>query len=291
MSRLSRRMFLKSSTIAAGLTVIPWRPTYPQGQSAATSYAANEKLNIAGIGVGGRGGGHVEPSLHENLVAVCDTSQGAVDGCLRHAERFYKDQNANKPLPASFSDYRELFDKLGKQIDAVFVATPDHHHAPASMLAIRNGKHVYCEKPLTHDIDEARQLTLAAREHKVATQLGNQGRAGEGLAAAVRDYLGRHDRPCHRGPRVDRPAGHSEPFLVAAGRHAARRRRSGARRPELGRVARPRARAAVPGRLQGRQVPGQEASISRSSGAAGGISAPGPWATSAATRSAACSPR
>ncbi|MCU0874338.1 MAG: Gfo/Idh/MocA family oxidoreductase, partial [Pirellulaceae bacterium] len=179
MSRLSRRMFLKSSTIAAGLTVIPWRPAYPQGQSAATSYAANERLNIAGIGVGGRGGGHVEPSLQENLVAVCDTSQGAVDGCLRHAERFYKDQNANKPLPASFSDYRQLFDKLVKQIDAVVVATPDHHHAPASMLAIRNGKHVYCEKPLTHDIDEARQLTLAAREHKVATQLGNQGRAGE----------------------------------------------------------------------------------------------------------------
>ncbi len=179
MSRLSRRVFLKSSATAAGLTVIPWRPTYPQGQSAATSYAANEKLNVAGIGVGGRGGGHVEPSLQENLVAVCDTSQGAVDGCLRRAERWYKDQNANKPLPASFSDYRELFDKLGKQIDAVVVATPDHHHAPASMLAIRNGKHVYCEKPLTHDIDEARQLTLAAREHKVATQLGNQGRAGE----------------------------------------------------------------------------------------------------------------
>ena len=180
LSRLSRREFLKSSTIAAGLTVIPWRPTYSQGQSAATSYAANEKLNIAGIGVGGRGGGHVEPSLQENLVAVCDTAQAAVDGCLRRVERFYKDQNANKPLPERFSDYRELFDKMGKQIDAVFVATPDHHHAPASLLAIRAGKHVYCEKPLTHDIDEARQMTLAAREHKVATQLGNQGRAEEG---------------------------------------------------------------------------------------------------------------
>jgi predicted dehydrogenase len=83
-------------------------------------------------------------------------------------------------LPKSFSDYREMFDKMQGQIDAVFVATPDHHHATASMTAIRLGKHVYCEKPLTHNIREARLLTLAAREHKVATQLGNNGREGEG---------------------------------------------------------------------------------------------------------------
>jgi predicted dehydrogenase len=180
MSRLSRRVFLRSSAFAAGLTVIPWRPLYPQGVSAATSYAANERLNIAGIGVGGRGGGHVGSALEENLVAACDVAQGAVEACLRRAERLFREQNTTRPLPAAFSDYRELFDKLGGQIDAVFVATPDHQHAPASLLAMRLGRHVYCEKPLTHDIAEARQLTLAAREHKVATQMGNQGRAGEG---------------------------------------------------------------------------------------------------------------
>ena len=73
-----------------------------------------------------------------------------------------------------------MFDKMHGQIDAVFVATPDHHHAVASLTAIWLGKHVYCEKPLTHNIREARLLTLAAREHKVATQMGNNGREGEG---------------------------------------------------------------------------------------------------------------
>ena len=140
----------------------------------------NSKLNIAGIGVGGRGGAHVEAFLNENLVAVCDVVEGARNGCLGQIERFNKDHGLSRPLPKSFSDYREMFDKMHGQIDAVFVATPDHHHALASMTAIRLGKHVYCEKPLTHNIREARLLTLAAREHKVATQMGNNGRESEG---------------------------------------------------------------------------------------------------------------
>jgi len=140
----------------------------------------NSKLNIAGIGVAGRGGAHVVPSLSENLVAVCDVVEGNVNGCLKRVEKTYKEQNISKPLPKVFYDYREMLDKMHKQIDAVFVGTPDHHHAPASMRAIKLGKHVYCEKPLTHTIDEARQLCLAARQHKVATQLGNQARASEG---------------------------------------------------------------------------------------------------------------
>jgi hypothetical protein len=82
-------------------------------------------------------------------------------------------------LPKVFSDYRRMFDQMHRQFDAVFVAAPDHHHAPAAMRAITLGKHVYCEKPLTHNIDEARQLTLAARQHKVATQMGNNGRQRE----------------------------------------------------------------------------------------------------------------
>jgi len=180
MRSIPRREFLKSFAAAAGVTVIASRAVYGQAQSAATSYAANEKLNIAGIGVGGQGGSHVGPSMRENLVAVCDASQGALDGCLGRAEQAYKGQKLSKPLPKPFADYREMFDKMSGQVDAVFVATPDNHHAPASMMAIRRGKHVYCEKPLTHDIYEARRLALAAREHKAATQMGNQGRAGEG---------------------------------------------------------------------------------------------------------------
>ncbi|MGO8744957.1 MAG: Gfo/Idh/MocA family oxidoreductase [Thermoguttaceae bacterium] len=180
MSTIKRRTFLKSSAIAVGMTVIPSSAAYTQGKSAATSYAANERLNIAGIGVGGRGGSHVESAFGENLVAVCDASQGVLDDCLRHVANTYKERKITRSLPKSFADYRQMFDKMSREIDAVFVATPDNHHAPASMMAIRRGKHVYCEKPLTHDIREARQLTLAAREHKVATQMGNQGRAEEG---------------------------------------------------------------------------------------------------------------
>ena len=180
MQALKRREFLKSSAVAVGLSIIPSRMIYGKAKSAATSYAANEKLNIAGIGVGGQGGTHVGPSLNENLVAICDTSQGALQGCLAHAERTYRDRYVNTPLPKFFSDYRELFDKMGARIDAAVVAIPDNHHAAASMMAIRRGKHVYCEKPLTHDIYEVRQLAMAAREHKVATQMGNQGRASEG---------------------------------------------------------------------------------------------------------------
>jgi hypothetical protein len=176
MRRMNRREILKSTAVATGLTVLVGRAGY----SPAVSYAANEKLNIAGIGVGGQGGSHVGPSLEENLVAVCDTSETVVDGVVGHAERTYRERNLKKALPKRFSDYRVLFDTIAGQIDAVVVATPDNHHASASMMAIQRGKHVYCEKPLTHDIHEARQLTLAARQYKVATQMGNQGRAEEG---------------------------------------------------------------------------------------------------------------
>jgi len=175
--RISRRRFLASTsalTAAAATSRVFAAPNILSERS------PNSTLNIAGIGVGGRGGSHVQSSLKHNLVAACDASQGSLDGCLRRAEKSYKDQNVDKPLPKTFRDYRAMFDKMHRDIDAVFVATPDNHHAPASMMAIKLGKHVYCEKPLTHDIYEARQLMLAAREHKVATQMGNQGRAEEG---------------------------------------------------------------------------------------------------------------
>ena len=176
-ARYNRRRFLQSAAtiaVAAG-------GTQAWGAPAVLSQTSpNSKLNIAGIGVGGRGGAHVESSLYENLVAVCDAVDRTVNGCLGRVEKHNKDHQLNRPLPKSFYDYRQMFDKMHKDIDAVFVATPDHQHAPASMMAIKLGKHVYCEKPLTYTIDEARRLATAAREQKVATQMGNQGRAEEG---------------------------------------------------------------------------------------------------------------
>jgi hypothetical protein len=176
-ARFHRRRFLeKTAALAAAVVGTQFLPAH--GLMAAPS--PNSKLNIAGIGVGGRGAAHVDAFLGENLVAVCDVVEGARNGCLERIEKYNKDHGLKRPLPRTFSDYHEMFDKMHGQIDAVFVAAPDHHHTTASMTAIRLGKHVYCEKPLTHNIREARLLTLAAREHKVATQMGNNGREGEG---------------------------------------------------------------------------------------------------------------
>jgi predicted dehydrogenase len=174
MRLMNRRDVLQAGAVAAGVAVLPIR--------SARAYAANEALAIAGIGVGGRGGSHVQSTLAsgENLVAACDASESAVRNCLRRVEEENKKRGLDRPAPKAFSDYRELFDTMEKEIDAVFVGAPDHHHAPASMRAIARKKHVYCEKPLTHTIDEARRLAQAARERKVATQMGNQGRADEG---------------------------------------------------------------------------------------------------------------
>lgn len=171
---LSRRQWLQQNLALAGVAAAS--PVFNVPNILAQR-SPNSVLNIAGIGVGGRGGAHVISSLSENLVAICDVVDQTLDDCRKQIERQSREQNLNRPLPEQFHDYREMLDKLGDRIDAVFVGTPDHHHAPASLLAMRRGKHVYCEKPLTHSIAEARQLTLTARERKVATQMGNQGRA------------------------------------------------------------------------------------------------------------------
>jgi len=127
----------------------------------------SEKLSIAGIGIGGQGAVDLEQLSSENIVALCDVD-------ANHAGRIFK----KYPKAKIFTDFRKMFDEQ-KDIDAVMVATPDHLHAFVSMAAIKRGKHVYCEKPLTHSVWEARQIAKAAREHKVATQMGNQGQASE----------------------------------------------------------------------------------------------------------------
>lgn len=175
--RFSRRRFLgNTAAIAAGAAA----SQIIDAPAILAQRSPNSVLNIAGIGVGGRGGSHVKSALAENLIAVCDTNDTTAKNAVKRVATYNAENNLKRPLPQVFFDYREMLDKLDKQIDAVFVATPDHHHAPASIRAIRRGKHVYCEKPLTHDIWEARQLAMAAKEHGVATQMGNQGRAEEG---------------------------------------------------------------------------------------------------------------
>src|SRR5436190_8836330 len=124
-----------------------------------------QKLNLAGIGFGGQGAQDLAAMESENIVALCDVDQ-------HYAAPIFK----KYPKAKQFTDYRKMLDEM-KEIDAVVIATPDHHHAFASMEAIKRGKHIYCEKPLTHSVWEARQVAAAAREAKVATQMGNQGQA------------------------------------------------------------------------------------------------------------------
>ncbi len=124
----------------------------------------SERLNVACIGVGNRGGASLDGVKNENIVALCDVD-------LRSAADAFK----NHPRARKYRDFRRMFDEMGDQIDAVTVATPDHTHAVAAMAAIERGKHLYCEKPLAHSISEVRALMKAAREHKVVAQLGNQG--------------------------------------------------------------------------------------------------------------------
>lgn len=140
------------------------------------SAQANEKLNIALIGVGGRGQwfSTTIPSLGHNLVALCDVDETKNPGVY---ERL--------PKARKFKDFRQMFDAMAKEIDAVIVATPDHSHAVASAAAIRAGKPVFCEKPLTRTLHESRALRELARQFKVATSMGNQGTAAGPYRRAV----------------------------------------------------------------------------------------------------------
>ena len=160
-TKLTRRQFLRGTTLSATAFMIV--PGAVLGLRGATS--PNEKLNLAGIGIGGQGASDLSNMESENIVALCDVDQN-------YAGHTFKKYSKAKP----FTDYRKMLDEM-KDIDGVVVATPDHHHAFASMEAIKRGKHVYCEKPLTHSVWEARQVAKAARDAKIMTQMGNQGQA------------------------------------------------------------------------------------------------------------------
>lgn len=167
--RSTRRDFLKQSA-AAGVGF--WAAA---GLTPSVSRSANEQLNIACIGVGGKGGSDTDQAgAFGNIVALCDIDENFLNN---KAKRF--------PKAKLYHDYRKLFDEMGKSIDAVTVSTPDHTHAHASIMAMRMGKHVYTQKPLTHSVWEARQMREIAAKMKVCTQMGNQGTAHDGLRTAV----------------------------------------------------------------------------------------------------------
>jgi predicted dehydrogenase len=160
-----RRDFLRRSAATAALASLTIIPRHVLG--GAGHLPPSEKLNIAGIGVGNRGWTVIRQMEAHNIVAICDVDAKYLEkACKRYP-------NARK-----YKDFRKLIDWEDSNIDAVVVCSTDHTHAPASMAALRAGKHVYCEKPLTHSVYEARSLAEQARESNLATQMGNEAHSG-----------------------------------------------------------------------------------------------------------------
>ncbi len=166
MKKIARRTFIAASGMSAAFTIVP-RHVLGAGE-----VAPSDKLNIGCVGIGGQGGGVTRqlatlPNVH--IAALCDVDQ-------RHQANMAK-AYPNRPF---YNDYREMLEKE-KGLDAIMCATPDHWHAPISIAAMKLGKHVYCEKPLAHTIEEARLMAKVAVDMNVVTQMGNAGHAGEGL--------------------------------------------------------------------------------------------------------------
>lgn len=168
-SNLNRRSFLRRAAATVGsLTAAPFLPS----QAAESA----DKLNCVVIGCGGRGATHVATAAGQNLVALVDADEKRLDS----ARSLAKSKHADPERIQVFTDYRTMFDKIAKQVDVVFIATPNHQHALPATIAMQLGKGVYCEKPLCHTIAEARSLAATAARCKVATQMGNQGHCQEG---------------------------------------------------------------------------------------------------------------
>jgi predicted dehydrogenase len=167
---MSRRQLLGSAAAAGAFTIIP---SYVLGANTSGKKPPSEKLNIATIGVGGMGGGNTRrcADAGENIVALCD-----VDEKYQGTVKVYNEY----PDAKKYKDFRKMLEEV-KNIDAVIVATPDHTHAVAAMMAMKMGKHGYVQKPLTRTVYEARKLTETARQYKVVSQMGNQGHSSEGI--------------------------------------------------------------------------------------------------------------
>src|SRR6187455_789718 len=164
----SRRTFIKNTVLAsAGFFIVP-RHVLGRG-----FLAPSDRLTIAGIGAGGKGESDLAnffKSGKADIAFLCDVDDKRAATSVK-----------NFPKAKYYKDWREMLDKESKNFDAVSVSTPDHNHAIATLAAMQLGKHVYVQKPLTHDIYEARALTEAAEKYKVVTQMGNQGASGDGV--------------------------------------------------------------------------------------------------------------
>ena len=170
-SKMSRRKFIQAgATAAVGLTVVP---SSVLGKSMGHT-APSDKLNIAGVGVGGMGFANLKNLESQNIVGLADVDWKY----SKHVFDYFP--NAKK-----YYDYRKMYDELGKSIDAVVVASADHTHAIIAADAMTMGKHVYVQKPLTHTVYESRLLTRLADKYKVATSMGNQGSSGSGVRQVV----------------------------------------------------------------------------------------------------------
>lgn len=168
-SGILRRRFLQTTAATA------WASTFvPQ-----RAFGSNDRVRVAAIGIGGKGASDIADIAKAGgeIVALCDVDQRPPRRGSKIRDQFPKAQ--------FYQDFREMLDKESKRIDAVSVSTPDHTHFPAAIWAMRRGKHVYCQKPLTHSIWEARQMALAAKQFNVATQMGNQGHASESVRLGV----------------------------------------------------------------------------------------------------------
>ncbi|MEL7589143.1 MAG: Gfo/Idh/MocA family oxidoreductase [Prolixibacteraceae bacterium] len=161
---VSRRQFIKASAATAGLFYVV--PSY--AVSGLGHVAPSDKLNVAGIGVGGKGEVNLRNMNSENIVALCDIDQ-------QYAKRCFD----TYPNAKRYVDFRKMFDEMAQSIDAVMIATPDHTHAICALAAMQLGKHVYVQKPLTHSVSESRVLLEASRRYKVVTQMGNEGHSSD----------------------------------------------------------------------------------------------------------------
>ena len=168
-SSVSRREFIRTTSLAAGAVAFGV-PTLLRGQN------LNSKLNIACVGIGGKGRSDTDACADENIVALCDVDTGSTA---------YATQTKKYPSAKFFKDFRQMLDQMGSQIDAVTVSTPDHMHAIVASAAMARNKHVFCQKPLTQTVYEARYLREVAHKRKLVTQMGNQGSAADGLRRGV----------------------------------------------------------------------------------------------------------